>query len=96
MQDVIISARLPEELSQRLTALAEATKRSRSYLIEEALRNYLDEQSWQVGAIREALEDYQCGNAKLVPHGAVMERLEPVMNYGQDVRSRHSHSIAVA
>lgn len=76
MKDVTILARVPEDLSQRLTALAEATKRNRPYLIEEALRIYIDEQSWQVAAIRDALEDYQGGNAKLVPHKDVMERLE--------------------
>ncbi|HYP41430.1 MAG TPA: ribbon-helix-helix protein, CopG family [Chloroflexia bacterium] len=76
MKDVTISARVPEDLSQQLTTLSEATKRSRSYLIEEALRSYIDEQSWQVAAIKEALEDYQSGNAKLVSHEAVMERLE--------------------
>jgi RHH-type rel operon transcriptional repressor/antitoxin RelB len=76
MKDVTISARVPEDLSQQLTTLSEATKRSRSYLIEEALRSYVNEQSWQVAAIKEALEDYQSGNAELVPHEAVMERLE--------------------
>jgi predicted transcriptional regulator len=76
MKDVTISARVPEDLSQQLTTLSEATKRSRSYLIEEALRNYVDEQSWQVASIKEALEDYQSGSAKLVPHEDVMERLE--------------------
>ena len=76
MKDVTISARVPEDLSQQLTILSEATKRSRSYLIEEGLRSYVDEQSWQVAAIKEALEDYQSGAAKLVSHEAVMERLE--------------------
>ncbi|HEX9990582.1 MAG TPA: ribbon-helix-helix protein, CopG family [Chloroflexia bacterium] len=76
MKDITISVRVPEDLSQRLTALAESTKRSRSSLIEDALRIYIGDQLWQVAAIRETLEDYQGGNAKLVPHEIVMERLE--------------------
>ncbi len=65
---VTISARVPEDLSRQLDRLATATRRNRSWLIEEALRRYVEEQAWQVQAIQEALEDYRSGTSVLVPH----------------------------
>ena len=44
-------------------------------MIEQALTRYLDEEAWQVAAIREALADYQSGTADLVPHDEVVQRL---------------------
>lgn len=40
---IFTAARLPEELSNRLVALAELTDRSRSYYIRKALEIYLNE-----------------------------------------------------
>jgi RHH-type rel operon transcriptional repressor/antitoxin RelB len=37
------TVRLPDEIARRLERLAEATKRSKSSFIVEALQNYLDE-----------------------------------------------------
>lgn len=52
---IAVSTRLDEKTVKRLEALAEATDRSKSYLVGEAIRSYLDEQSWQVEAIREGV-----------------------------------------
>ena len=68
---VTISARVPAALRQQLDELATATQRDRSWLIEAALRRYIEEQAWQVQAIQEALADYRAGTADLVPHDEV-------------------------
>lgn len=73
---VTISARVPENLSQELDRLADATQRNRSWHIAEAIRLYLDEQAWQVQEIQEALDDYRSGNAELVSHEEVEARME--------------------
>ncbi len=36
----------------------------------------MHEQVWQVQAIKEALEDYESGNAVLVPHEQVMAEMD--------------------
>ncbi|HOD71608.1 MAG TPA: ribbon-helix-helix domain-containing protein [Deltaproteobacteria bacterium] len=38
----MLSVRLPKELEDRLTALAETTKRSKTFYIREAIENYLE------------------------------------------------------
>lgn len=39
----MIAVRLPEEIEQRLDALAKATGRSKSYYVREAILEYLDD-----------------------------------------------------
>ncbi|MGI8588224.1 MAG: CopG family ribbon-helix-helix protein [Chloroflexia bacterium] len=73
---VAISGRVPEELSRQVDRLAEATRRNRSWVVEEAVRQYVEEQAWQIHAIQEAMNDYRNGTAKLVPHDEVMAELE--------------------
>lgn len=70
------TVRLHEELSDKLDALAVALDRPRAWVLEQAVQNYVDEQSWQVEAVKSALDDYSSGKAELVPHEQVMARLE--------------------
>ena len=74
--EVTISARVPENLSQQVDMLATAMQRNRSWVVEEALRRYVEEQAWQVQAIQEALEDYRSGRAELVSHENVEADME--------------------
>ncbi|NOY92691.1 MAG: type II toxin-antitoxin system RelE/ParE family toxin [Deltaproteobacteria bacterium] len=46
-----MTIRLPVELKERLDKLAQATKRSRSWLTQDAVRTYLELQEWQVSEI---------------------------------------------
>ncbi len=57
-----ITARIDEETRDRLERLAEATQRSKSWLVAEAVRAYVDEQAWQVEAIRQGLAEAEAGN----------------------------------
>ena len=41
MTKTMISARIPEKLGQELEALAEATRRSKAFLVTEALEDYV-------------------------------------------------------
>ena len=50
-----ITIRTSAEVVAAITRLAESMNRSRNWVIEAALRNYLDTQAWQVEGIREAL-----------------------------------------
>ena len=40
---IAISVRLPKELSDQLSTIAEETERSRSYIIQKALESYIED-----------------------------------------------------
>jgi predicted transcriptional regulator len=77
------SVRLDDELARKLDTLAAATDRPKVWLIEQAVRRYVEEQSWQIQAISEALAEYDSGASELVPHERVMQELEARMKAAQ-------------
>jgi RHH-type transcriptional regulator, rel operon repressor / antitoxin RelB len=54
-QSETVTVRLPAALKQKLEALAVSTRRSKSWLAAEAIATYLEEQSWQIQQIEEAV-----------------------------------------
>ncbi len=70
------SVRLPDELAARLDQLAASIDRPKSWVIEQAIARYVEQEAWQVQAIAEALAEYRQGKATLQPHDEVMGRLE--------------------
>ena len=69
-----LSVRLPDELSQQLELLAAASKRTKSFCAIEAIRDYVKNESWQLQAIEEGLEDVR--NGRLVDHSKVKDWVE--------------------
>jgi len=57
-----ISARLDSNLAKKLDKLAKATNRSKSFLAAEAIEKYIDEQSWQIEAIKKGVKEADEGN----------------------------------
>ncbi len=51
-----VSLRIDEDKIEQLDSLAEATQRDRSFLISEAIDNYLEVQKWQIKHIKAALK----------------------------------------
>lgn len=51
-----VTARLDDDSMQRLAKMAETTRHSRSWLVAEAVRNYLREEEWQIAAIDEGVK----------------------------------------
>ena len=51
----IVTTRIDEETQSRLDQLAKATDRSRSWLVADAIRRYVEEEGWQVAAIEEGV-----------------------------------------
>lgn len=49
-----ITVRTAPEIVEQLAALAEAMNRSRNWVVEEALRQYIAAQAWQIEGIRQA------------------------------------------
>lgn len=71
---VAISARVPEELSQQITTLAQALRRNRSWVIEEAIRGYIQSEQQFIAAVQEGIlaDD-------VVPHDEVMAEAETLL-----------------
>ena len=61
METVPVSGRVDKAVSEKLELLAKATARSRSFLIGEAIKTYVDEQSWQIKAIKKGVEQANQG-----------------------------------
>jgi len=52
---IVTSLRLPDDLRERVDALAKATGRTKNYLLTEAISRYVDEEAWQIAAIDEGI-----------------------------------------
>lgn len=74
MKDVTISARIPEELNGQLNTLAQALRRNRSWVIEEALRGYIASEQQFLDAVAEGLADFEAG--RVVEHDEVMAQMD--------------------
>lgn len=73
-QSVSLSFRVPKDKAEQLERLAAAMDRPRSWLLERALDEYLELQSWQVAEIRKGMEEIRQG--KGIPHEDVVAWLE--------------------
>ena len=73
-----INVRVPEALHAQLEALAQATTRTKSFLTIEALKAYLDNESWQIRDIQDGIKEADAGdfasseevNAVFAKHGS--------------------------
>lgn len=59
--DTSITIRTDAELSAQITLLAQSMDRSRNWVIENALREYVENQSWQVAGIHKAIDSMDKG-----------------------------------
>jgi predicted transcriptional regulator len=61
-----VSLRLDPALHAEVAALAAAFDRPKAWVIEQAVREYLANQAWQIRAIQEGIEAADAGD--LAPH----------------------------
>jgi RHH-type transcriptional regulator, rel operon repressor / antitoxin RelB len=57
-----ITVRLESEVKERLDQLAESTQRSKSYLASEAIREFVENNEWQIAETRAALKEANSGD----------------------------------
>jgi len=69
-----ISFRAVAEKIDTLDALASAQDRSRSYLINQAIANYIDLHAYQDALVRQGMEETRKG--RVVSHQEVVKRLK--------------------
>jgi len=58
-----LSIRLDTDTKKRLDALAQRSKRSKSFLAAEAIAQYVEAEEWQFGEIRAGLADLDEGQS---------------------------------
>lgn len=69
MESATVTIRISRAEAERLRRLADATKRSVSFLGHEAILRYLESEEWQVAAVQEAIAAIDAGEP-LVEHDA--------------------------
>ena len=69
----IASLRLPDEISQRLNRLADRTGRSKTFYMQAAILEYLDDLE-DLYLAEQRLIDIRAGKSQTVPLEEVMER----------------------
>ena len=57
-----MTVRLDDDVKDRLELLAEATRRSKSFLAAEAIRAFVETNEWQVAEINVALKEADAGD----------------------------------
>jgi len=67
----MLAIHLPEEIERRLTALAEATGRRRTFHAREAIMGYLDDLE-DIALAERVLEEIRAGRVKTTPLAEVM------------------------
>lgn len=72
MASETLTVRIDPEMKKELDAIAEARDRDRSYLVKEALQEYLENQKWHIERIKKGLAEAKAG--KFVPE-AKMKKL---------------------
>jgi RHH-type rel operon transcriptional repressor/antitoxin RelB len=60
-QEKIVTLRMDAGLRERLDKLAAATRRSRSFLAAEAIREYVESNAWQIAEIQKGLAEAERG-----------------------------------
>ncbi len=65
-----VSVRLQPALNDQVTAIAEALDRPKSWVIEQAVAEFVAIQEWQLAAIDEGIREADAG--RLIPHEDVV------------------------
>lgn len=80
-----LAFRVSPEKAKRLEELAAATDRPRSWLLEQALDQYLELQAWQVAQTEQAIAEMDAGRG--IPHEEIKEWL---LTWGKDSETTRS------
>ncbi|HOW80522.1 MAG TPA: ribbon-helix-helix protein, CopG family [Verrucomicrobiota bacterium] len=72
-----ITVRTNPEISAKIAALAQVMDRSRNWVIEEALKQYIETQAWQIEGIQQAQAALARGER--IPFEDVMDEMDALM-----------------
>lgn len=69
MAGSVLSIRVPEDVKEDLELLAAATRRSKSFLAQEAITDYVRRNAWKAKALQDALAE--AGKGEFISHEAM-------------------------
>lgn len=70
------SVRIDEETKKKLEVLAQTIKRTRNYVIKEAIEEYIALNEWQIAEINKAVEKADSPDAEWIDHDDVRKKWE--------------------
>jgi predicted transcriptional regulator len=70
-----ISVHVDEETFRQVAELAEHSDRSKSWVVADALKPYLEHRQWMIEETKKAMAEVRAG-AELIPHDEVMAELD--------------------
>ncbi|MGK7893432.1 MAG: CopG family ribbon-helix-helix protein [Xenococcus sp. (in: cyanobacteria)] len=73
------TVRLDEKLKQKLEALAASTQRSKNWLAEEAITEFVERESWQIQQIEAAVQKADSSEAEWTPHEEVFAEVDQMI-----------------
>lgn len=71
-----VTARISQDISDQLDEMAASTKRSKSFLVAEALKAYLEAHAWQVARTHESL--VQADHGKFASQERIQDAFEQI------------------
>jgi predicted transcriptional regulator len=77
MATEVFTVRTETEIVHKLDTLAGSLDRSRNYLVNQAIKEYLEIHAWQVEKINQAIAAADRG--ELVPHDVIMREMEDLI-----------------
>lgn len=78
MSNQTITIRTQSNTVEKIGAIAKAMDRSRNWVIEDALKQYIDQQAWYLEGIKRAQASLEAG--KGIPHEELMAEISELIN----------------
>jgi len=78
MSNQTITIRTQSQTVKKIGDIAQAMDRSRNWVIEDALKQYIDQQAWYLEGIQQAQASLEAG--KGIPHEEVMAEISELIN----------------
>ena len=78
MGNQTITIRTESDIIEKISNVAEAMDRSRNWVIEDALKQYIDQQAWYIEGIQKAQASLDEG--KGIPHEEVMAEIAELID----------------
>jgi predicted transcriptional regulator len=72
-----ITIRTEPDVVEKLSALAKSMDRSRNWVIEDALKQYIEQQAWYVEGIEQAKASLERGEG--IPHEDLMAEMDALI-----------------
>ena len=83
------SVRIDDKTKERLERLAKSTSRSRSFLVTEAIQEYIEANEWQISEINRAIEAADKPGAKFIDHEEIEAKWKGTSAHKMARRGKH-------